>query len=144
MNSRWTANAAGWPQAEGKVEVLAKYTRVKMIKQLESEVKKAHSDELAKQAIWELETGKERKLEKQIAHCTLRAPIDGCVQYASVDNRGMAVAIEEGATVRERQKIVSILDFDGPLQIAVKVPEVRDRARRPQHEGTGQGGRLPE
>ena len=77
---------------------------------------------LAKQAIWELEKAKEKKLEQQIAMCTLRAPVEGCVQYASVDNRGIAVAIEEGATVRERQKIVSILDFDGPLQIAVKVP----------------------
>ena len=119
-------------QAEGKVEVLEKYTRAKMIKRLEGEVKKAKVDELAKMAIGELETSKERKLEKQIAHCTLRAPIDGCVQYANMDNRGMAVAIQEGATVRERQKVVSIIDFDGPLQIAVKVPEVRDRARRPE------------
>ena len=94
-----------------------------MIKQLEGEVKKAHVDVLAKQAIWELERSKEYKLEKQIAHCTLKSPIDGCVQYADADNRGTAVAIQEGATVRERQKIASILDFDGPLQITIKVPE---------------------
>ena len=31
--------------------------------------------------------------------------------------------IEEGATVRERQKIVSIVDLDGPMQINLKVPE---------------------
>ena len=61
-------------QAQSKKKVLVKYTKEKTIKELESEVKKAHSDELAKQATWELEKGKETKLEKQIANCTLGRP----------------------------------------------------------------------
>jgi RND family efflux transporter MFP subunit len=113
-------------QAEGKWEILHKYTAPKTIKALEGEVDKAHSNELARQATWELEKSREQKLERQIANCNLYAPIDGCVVYANDPSRLATRAqyrIEEGATVRERQKIVSIVDFNGPMQINVKVPE---------------------
>ena len=70
-------------QAESKREILEKYTCDKTIKELESEVKKAHSDELAKQATWELEKSKEDKLEKQIAICTLDRPDRRLVVYAN-------------------------------------------------------------
>jgi HlyD family secretion protein len=113
-------------KAEGQREVLHKYTGPKTFKELESEVKKAASNELAKQATWELEKSKENKLESQISHCTLRAPVAGCVVYANDPTR-MALRpqsqIEEGATVRERQKIMSIVDFNDPMQINIKVPE---------------------
>jgi hypothetical protein len=42
-----------WEQAWTKKAVLAKYTRVKTIKELESEVEKAKSDELAKKAAYD-------------------------------------------------------------------------------------------
>ena len=44
--------------AESKKKVLIEYTILKRKMELESEVKKAHSDELAKQATWELSKGK--------------------------------------------------------------------------------------
>ena len=53
--------------------MLVDYTKDKTIKELESEVEKARSDELAKKATWELEAGKEKKLEKQIAACKIKA-----------------------------------------------------------------------
>src|SRR5262249_6394839 len=112
-------------QAQSKKEVLEKYTKEKTIKELESEVKKATSDELAKQATWELEKGKEDKLEKQIANCTLIAPIDGLVVYANDPSRMFGSnqsQIEEGATVRERQKVISIPDI-GRMQVNAKVHE---------------------
>ena len=112
-------------QAQSKKKVLTKYTREKTIKELESEVKKAHSDELAKQATWELEKGKENKLEKQIGICTLVAPIDGLVVYANDPSRmwgSNQSQIEEGATVRERQKIISIPDISR-MQVNAKVHE---------------------
>ena len=56
-------------QAQSKRKVLVDYTKHKTIKELESEVEKARSDELAKQATWDLEKTKETKLEKQIAAC---------------------------------------------------------------------------
>jgi RND family efflux transporter MFP subunit len=112
-------------QAESKRHVLVNYTKGKTIKELRSEVEKAHSDELAKQATFELERGKEQKLEKQIAACTLVAPIDGLVVYANDPMRNWGSnqpQIEEGATVRERQKIISIPDISR-MQVNTKVHE---------------------
>ncbi len=118
-----------------------KYTYEKTIKELESDVKKAHSDELAKQATWELEKGKEDKLEKQIANCTLIAPIDGLVVYANDPNRMFGSnqsQIEEGATVRERQKVISIPDI-GRMQVNAKVHESQIEQDQAQPQGARSG-----
>jgi HlyD family secretion protein len=112
-------------QAETKKKVLEQYTKHKTIKELKSEVEKAHSDELAKKATYELETSKERKLEKQIAYCELKAPNDGLVVYANDPTRSFGSnqpQIEEGATVRERQKIFSLPDINR-MQVNTKVHE---------------------
>jgi RND family efflux transporter MFP subunit len=112
-------------QAETKKKVLVDYTKDKTIKELKSEVEKAHSDELAKEATWELEKSKEQKLERQIAGCTLKAPIDGLIVYANDPMRNFGSnqpQIEEGATVRERQKIISIPDIS-KMQVNTKVHE---------------------
>src|SRR5262249_34257606 len=90
---------------QNRLRVLEQYSRDKMVKGLEIEVKRRRSDELAKQAAWELAKSKEQKLERQIAHCTLVAPNDGLVVYANDPNRLGQPNIEEGASVRERQKI---------------------------------------
>jgi RND family efflux transporter MFP subunit len=114
-------------QAQSKRDVLVKYTRDKTIKELDSEVKKAHSDELAKEATFELEKQKEDKLEKQIKNCTLVAPIDGLVVYANDPSRmwgSNQSQIEEGATVREHQKIISIPDIN-QMQVNAKVHEAQ-------------------
>ncbi len=74
-------------QAQSKKKVLVEYTKAKTIKELQSEVEKARSDELAKKATWELEDSKEKKLEKQIAACKIKAPSDGLVVYANDPNR---------------------------------------------------------
>jgi HlyD family secretion protein len=112
-------------QAQSKKKVLKEYTYEKTIKELDSDVKKANSDELAKQATWELEKGKENKLETQIKNCTLNAPIDGLVVYANDPSRMFGSnqsQIEEGATVRERQKVISIPDITR-MQVNAKVHE---------------------
>jgi HlyD family secretion protein len=101
-------------QAETSHAVLDKYTRDKTTKELRAEVEKARSDELAKQATLSLERDKENKLVKQIEHCILKAPGDGLVVYANDPGRfggSQQVQIEEGATVRERQKIFSLPDI---------------------------------
>ena len=46
-------------QAQTKKDVLEKYTKEKTIKELQAEVEKAKSDELAKKATYELEKSKE-------------------------------------------------------------------------------------
>ena len=53
-------------QAQSKRDVLVKYTKGKTIKELESEVEKALSDELGKEEAWRLEKDKEIKLERQL------------------------------------------------------------------------------
>src|SRR5262249_49139780 len=85
-----------------------------------SEVEKARADELSKQAAWELEKSKEAKLRSQIQSCTIYAPNDGLVVYANGPPRN---AIEEGATVRLRQKILMVPDLSSPMLMNTKVHE---------------------
>ena len=64
-------------------------------------------------------------LEKQIANCKLLAPDDGIVVYANDPKRSFGSnqpQIEEGAMVRERQRIFSVSDVS-MMQVNVKVPE---------------------
>ena len=71
------------------------------------------------------ERTKEAKLEKQIINCKLFAPGDGIVVYANDPQRSFgsnAPQIEEGATVRERQKIFSLPDITR-MQVNTKVHE---------------------
>ncbi|WP_165218909.1 efflux RND transporter periplasmic adaptor subunit [Aquisphaera insulae] len=112
-------------QAENKRNVLEQYTKQKTIKELNSEVEKALSDELAKKQTLQIEKEKEAKLETQIANCKLFAPGDGIVVYANdpMKNFGSTQPqIEEGATVRERQKIFSLPDIQR-MQVNAKVHE---------------------
>jgi HlyD family secretion protein len=112
-------------QAQGKKKVLVDFTKEKTIKELKSEVEKSHSDELAKKATHELEVGKEKKLERQIAACKILAPSDGLVVYANDPSRAFmsnTPQVEEGAQVRERQKIFSLPDIS-LMQVNTKVHE---------------------
>ena len=112
-------------QAQSKLHVLLDYTKGKTIKELRSEVEKARSDELAKEQTFQLEKTKEAKLVKQITNCKLFAPGDGIVVYANDTLRSSfndAPQIEEGAAVRERQKIFSLPDITR-MQVNTKVHE---------------------
>ncbi len=107
------------------MEVLEQYTYRKNVTELEAAVQKAKSDELAKQATLQLESDKEKKLEKQIENCILLAPNDGLVVYANDADKmrgNSQVLIEEGASVRERQKIFSLPDITN-MQVDTKVHE---------------------
>ena len=111
--------------AQTAMSVLEKYTRDKQIKSLNSDVEKARADELSKQSSWELEKIKEAKFERQIKACILKAPTDGIVVYANDPNRPggqQTLQIEEGATVRERQKIFSLPDIT-KMRVNTKVHE---------------------
>jgi HlyD family secretion protein len=113
--------------AENKRKVLTQYTKDKTIRELKSEVEKAMSNELAKEATWELAKSKELNLKRQIARCTLTAPIDGLVVYADQPGPGRGSTrpqIEEGAIVRQRQKILSIPDLTH-MQVNASVHEPR-------------------
>jgi len=53
-------------QVQSKKAVLVKYTRDKTIKELESEVNKAHNEELDKKAAWKHEEAREADLEREV------------------------------------------------------------------------------
>jgi HlyD family secretion protein len=114
-----------YEQAQTKKKVLEQFTYDKTIKEYESEVEKSRSDELAKRQTWELEKDKEAKLIKQIENCKLPAPGDGLVVYANDPSRfggSSQVQIEEGASVRERQKIFSLPNIS-KMRVNTKVHE---------------------
>ncbi len=119
-------------QAQTERTVLLKYTKDKTVKELDSEVQKAKADELSKQSTYELEKIKEAKLERQIKACVLKAPGDGIVVYANEQGRmgQNQLQIEEGASVRERQKIFSLPDTS-KMRVNTKVHEsMVDRIKR--------------
>ena len=112
--------------AQTDLNVLQRYTREKTIKKLTIELEQAKGDELSKEARWGLERTKEKKLERQIEMCTLKAPGDGYIVYANYPGRvggPNRVQIEEGASVRERQLIFKVIADDDPMRVNVKVPE---------------------
>jgi RND family efflux transporter MFP subunit len=108
-----------------KRDLLEKYTRDKIIRQLQSEFDKAKSNELARQHAWDMEKDRQDKLEHQLSYCSLRAPADGIVVYANDPSRfggGSQPQVEEGAAVRERQKIFSLPNLQR-MRIKTRVPE---------------------
>ncbi len=95
-------------KAGNRIHVLTHYTKGRQTRDLATQRESSRSTELAKKATWELEKSKEKKLERQIAACSIRAPIDGTVVYhANSPGR----TIEEGATVRERQLLFQIVPY---------------------------------
>jgi RNA polymerase sigma factor (sigma-70 family) len=103
-------------KSKNRLRILTDHTKRERIRKLTGAVENARSDELAKEAVWELEKSKEQKLERAIAACTIVAPIDGTVVYADPLRSDAAtgaqprlVRVEEGATVRERQLILRIV-----------------------------------
>jgi HlyD family secretion protein len=105
---------AALEQAKARQELLEKYTRDRTLKALALDVERKRPDEMAKNSKWHLEQGRAKKLERQIAACTIKAPNDGIVVYANPPRRvgeRFPTRIEEGAQVRERQKILSLPDL---------------------------------
>jgi RNA polymerase sigma factor (sigma-70 family) len=100
-------------KAQTRKDLLVKYTYYRRVRELESGVKRAHSDELVKQATFELERNKEANLERQIAISTISAPIDGVVQLRT-QRTPDGFPIREGITVREGQVLLSIEPVDHP------------------------------
>ncbi|MGE3820095.1 MAG: sigma-70 family RNA polymerase sigma factor [Isosphaeraceae bacterium] len=122
-------------QAQTRRNVLEKHTRGKTAKELQSEVEKARADELGKRSAWELEKSREEKLRGQIDKCKLVAPADGMAIHGNGnDPVAGRPAIEEGATVRQRQLILRVVDLNGPMRVVVRVPEPMIARVRPSQK----------
>ncbi len=125
------------------LSVLQKYTSIRKLAQLKADAKeferdlervklktsallaKAEADLDARVLTLELEKEKLEEWNERIKNCTLRAPQDGEIVYAkgSASRRGSSEPeIIEGATVRERQKIINIPDVTS-MKIDAKIHE---------------------
>ena len=109
--------------AKSTQELLEEHTSAKTAKELRVDVERKRLEELARKYGWELDQSKRKKLEKQITYCDIIAPADGMVVYANEPSLGrVRPRIEEGATVRERQKIFRLPDMSR-MQVNIRVRE---------------------
>jgi len=112
--------------ARTKKVMLEKYTKDQAVKGIKGEVHKARDVETAKRTAFNLERTKEERISRQISECRLIAPTDGVMFYArdrDLPGNRRFLPIRKGATVRERQRIVSVANPDSPMLVAAKVPK---------------------
>ena len=119
-------------------DVLVKFTKRRTLEDLNSQVETAKVTMESEKAAYELEEGKLRRLETELANCTILAPQDGMVVYANEQARRsqQAVVVEEGATVRDRQTILRLPDLS-QMQVRVLIHETRVEDVQP-----GMGARI--
>ena len=106
--------------AKLKLDVYSKFTRDKMIGQLEAEIAKSEAAKEAATYTYTLSTQKQQEIEDQIKACIVTAPTAGQVVYANDERRG--VVIEEGTTIRHRQIVIRLPDINN-MEIHVRVNE---------------------
>ena len=93
------------------LDVLTKFTKPKMITELESVRDSAAARLESEKAALELEQIKLERLEGELLKCTIKAPQDGLVIYANSRSRDRETEIKEGTSVKERQVILQLPDL---------------------------------
>src|SRR5207253_436173 len=90
-----------------------KFTKPKMMGDLESKRDTSAAKTRSDEAAFALEEHKLKRLTTQLEKCVIKAPRDGMVIYANEQNRrgNQENQIEEGAAVRERQSILRLPDL---------------------------------
>jgi len=118
--------------ARTKHGVLCDFTKQKMVKQLEADVKTAEAKMEAATQINTVEQSRLEKIKIQIAKCIITAPRAGQVVYANQAGVGNndGVVIEEGRIIRERQVIIR-LPNPKQMQVLAKINESRIDMVRP-------------
>ena len=111
--------------ANTKLDVLSKFTKEKMLTQLQADIQTAEAKLRSREKTLELENKELAEIEGQIALCNITAPVRGQVVYEQ-SRRGSSssVVIEEGAPVRERQVIINLPD-PSKMKVVAKVHESR-------------------
>ena len=97
--------------ADIALDVLTKFTKPKMITELESVRDSAAARFESEKAALELENIKLERLEGELLKCTIKAPQDGLVIYANSRSRDRETEIKEGLSVKERQVILQLPDL---------------------------------
>jgi len=130
--------------ARSKLQLLEAFTYKRQVEKLESELyqaeqalvraeKNALADRIraeaslrAKESEWQRQSKKMRDIEQQIKNCTIRAPRDGMVIYATSVNKrpwGNQAPLEVGQEVRERQDLI-FLPTNSGMKVQLKIDEV--------------------
>jgi multidrug efflux pump subunit AcrA (membrane-fusion protein) len=112
--------------AKRKLDVLAQYTKTKMLTQLESDIQSSEVTYRNKQDNYDEELTKLKEIEDQIASCRVTAPQAGQVVYANVQSSRSSseFIVEPGAMVRERQVIIRLPD-PKHMQVSANINESR-------------------
>ncbi len=107
--------------AETSKTVLAKFTRAKTVKDLEGKRDAAKARNRSETAAVELEQGKLKRLEGQLAKAVIKAKQPGMVVYYKEGSRfgSSSTPIALGTVVRESQTIIQLPDL---TQMQAKVP----------------------
>lgn len=112
--------------AKRKLEVLEKYTKSKMLTQLDSDIQATQVKSENEKNNYQEELTKLKEIEDQIAKCRVVAPQEGQVVYANVQSSrsGSEFVVEAGSSVRENQ-VVIILPDPRDMQIKAKINEAK-------------------
>lgn len=116
-----------------RLEVLIKYTKQKMLNQLQAAIETSGARLKSRQNSYKLDMARLMRIKDQIAKCVIRAPAAGQVVFAN-DTRSQSsnngdVLITEGRQVRERQVIIRLPD-PKRMQVVAKINESRiDRVK---------------
>lgn len=114
-------------------KVLEQFTKLKTLEDLQSQVETTEATMESERAAFTVEENKLKRLQTQIANCTIIAPQDGMVVYAN--ERGgrfgqQGTTVEEGAAVRDLQAILKLPDLT-QMQVKVNVHETKVEDLRP-------------
>lgn len=112
-------------RAKTSFDSFEKFTKTRQVKQFEGEVASAEAKVKAKRQEQEIHAGLLRKIEEEIAGCTITAPSPGIVFYANLqgENEEDSIVIQEGSFVRRHQAILRLSRLD-ELILRMEVREV--------------------
>lgn len=104
--------------------VEAKQELFRVIRKARAQLAQAEADLKAKRTTYDLQKERLEKLDEQIRNAEIRAPQDGMVVYAKPEGRFWRESriIEEGATVHERQPIITLPDVSEMI-VSIQVHE---------------------
>jgi len=113
--------------AESKLDILRKFTRVKMVNRLKAAVETSDARLKARQNSHNLDEERRKSLEDQLAKCVIKAPTSGQVVHANLPSGDPLIM--EGKPVRERQLIIRLPD-PKRMQVLARINESRiDRVK---------------
>ncbi|WP_166820152.1 HlyD family efflux transporter periplasmic adaptor subunit [Thalassoroseus pseudoceratinae] len=118
--------------AKTALEVLKKFTRAKMVQELEAIRDATAAQARSEDAACTLEKDRLDQLVKQKEQCLIKAPKKGMVVYANERGRrgNVESQIEEGAAVREGQALIRLPDLS-QMQVVVKIHESKVEQIKP-------------